>query len=218
MRAPKVADVRTELKMLWHEGVFIDGRGGHTVELLGASFLADEESILGTLNEWYVARELKWYMSQSLSLVDFPGGAPKVWCACAGKDDSVNSNYGWCMFSEENGYQYANVLNELLRNPTSRRAVAIYTRPSMHVDAVENGKQDFMCTNAVEYFLRRGSLHCVVQMRSSDAVLGYRNDRVWHKFVLEKLAAELRALVGSIHWQAGSLHVYERHFKLLEEV
>lgn len=211
----RVADVRRELKGLWLEQRFIDGRGGRTVEVLGASFLADEESILGEVNRGYVERELRWYRSQSLNINDFPGGAPKVWCQCAGTDGSINSNYGWCMFSEENGRQYERVLAELRRDPSSRRATAVYTRPSMHVDAVTDGRQDFMCTNAVEYFLR-GALHCVVQMRSSDAVIGYRNDLAWHMHMLYCLADELEVTAGSVHWQAGSLHVYERHFGLLE--
>lgn len=218
MQTLSVDSVRRELKRRWLESDIVHGRGGDTVEIVGASFTADEPSIFGKPNEQYIERELGWYVSQSRNLNDFPGGAPSVWLACAAPDGAVNSNYGWCLYSEENGSQYRNVAAELCRNPASRRAIAIYIRPSMHTDAVEDGKQDFICTNAVMYFLRQGRLHCVVQMRSSDAVLGYRNDLTWHRFVLAQLASELRTSVGDIHWQAGSLHVYERHFNLLEAI
>jgi thymidylate synthase len=211
-----VAQMRRELRDQWLNKNYIEGRGGATVEVLGASFLADEESIFGEVNAGYVERELEWYRSQSLNLGTFPGGAPKVWEVCASYGGFVNSNYGWCLYSEENGSQLHHVTEELKRNPSSRRATAIYTRPSMHVDATRDGMQDFMCTNAVEYFVRQSALHCVVQMRSSDAVLGYRNDRAWHLHVLQELAAELSVAVGAIHWQAGSLHVYQRHFTYLE--
>lgn len=216
MHSAKVADIRQELARTFAEGASIEGRGGRVVEIIGASFIADERSIFGPVNEDYVKRELEWYESQSRSIHTFPGGAPSIWLACADNDGYINSNYGWCMDSAANGWQRAHVIAELKQNPSSRRAIAIYTRPSMHTDAARNGMQDFMCTNAVEYFLRNGLLHCVVQMRSSDAVLGYRNDRAWHRHMLEQIAAELKVDTGLIHWQAGNLHVYERHFHYLE--
>ena len=216
MRTTKVDDIRQELKQRYSEQDIVYGRGGNTVEILGASFIADKPAILGEPNEVYIKRELEWYASQSRSINLFPGGAPSIWLSCAGYDGAINSNYGWCLYSKENGSQFSHVVAELQRNPHSRRAVAIYNRPSMHTDAIEGGKQDFICTNAVEYFLRQGRLHCVVQMRSSDAVLGYRNDLAWQQYVLLQFAATLNVAAGQIVWQAGSLHVYERHFKYLE--
>jgi thymidylate synthase len=207
-----VASVRALFKHKYHTKDFAFSRGSKTVEIIAASFLCDEESIFGNVNWKYVAQELEWYESQSLKL--FPD-APKIWQACAGSDGCVNSNYGWCLHSSENGNQYTHVYRELCHDPGSRRAVAIYTRPSMHLDATADGKQDFICTNAVQYLLR-GKLNCVIQMRSSDAVLGYRNDLQWHIHVLKRLARNLNVEPGCIYWQAGSLHIYERHFEYLQ--
>jgi thymidylate synthase len=209
-----VADVRTEFRRLLSVGEYTDGRGGRTVEIVGASFTADEPSVFGELNTSFVERELAWYASQSLNIADFVD-APTLWKRCAAPDGSVNSNYGWCVYSEANGCQFDWVLGALREDAGTRRAQAIYTRPSMHFDAVVGGRNDFMCTNAVLYLLRRGRLDAVVQMRSSDAVFGYRNDLVWQRRVLEHLASELGTEPGRITWQAGSLHVYERHWPLI---
>jgi thymidylate synthase len=73
-----------------------------------------------------------------------------------------------------------------------------------------------MCTNAVQYMIRHGALHAVVQMRSNDAVFGYKNDYAWQKHVLDRLSDELNIPAGDIHWNVGSLHVYERHFDLVK--
>jgi thymidylate synthase len=73
-----------------------------------------------------------------------------------------------------------------------------------------------MCTNAVQYLIRDGVLHACVQMRSNDAVLGYKNDRAWQHTVLSRLAHDLSLPVGDLFWSAGSLHVYERHFFLVD--
>lgn len=185
--------------------------GSKTIEIVNASFVVDDEVIFGKVNWDYVRREEEWYMSLDRSVDAFPGGAPEVWRAIASKTDhTVNSNYGWCIHSVGNGRQFEHVVEELKRNPESRRAVMIYTRPWMWEEYNEDGRSDFMCTNDVQYLVRDGSVHAVVQMRSNDALIGFKNDRAWQAKVLEDVATELGLPVGTLHWNAGSLHVYER--------
>lgn len=191
--------------------------GNRTIEIISANFLASEDALFGKVDWDYIHREEMWYDSQSLNVNDIPGGAPKVWAAVADKTTGeVNSNYGWTTYSEANGNQYSKVLAELKKNPESRRAVVIYTRPSMWEDYNKGGRSDFMCTNAVQYLIRDGALHACVQMRSNDAILGYKNDRAWQLTVQQRLAKDLNLPVGDLHWNAGSLHVYERHFFLVD--
>lgn len=214
----RVADIRRLLISEYTERPFQP-----MVEIKGASFLADEPAIIGEPDPEYIARELDWYESQSLSIHDIPGGAPLMWRRAAGEDGLVNSNYGWVFWSKENGSQFENVVRELKRDYASRRALAIYTRPSMHVDQkLGGGGQDFMCTNAVGYSIDAdlGTLDVCVQMRSNDVVFGYRNDYAWQvhaaEAVLEELQLAYRGItMGTITWQAMSLHVYPRHFHLL---
>ena len=98
----------------------------------------------------------------------------------------------------------------------------IYQRPSIWREFKEDGKNDFICTNAVTYYIRDEQLHCVVQMRSNDVVFGYRNDYAWQKYVLGKLEKDLYynghplKSGGKIYWQVQNLHVYERHFDLVK--
>lgn len=212
-----VSNVRDQFASLYEEGVFVtDKFGGKVLEIVGASFVANEELIFGAINEDYIQRELEWYLSQSLYVNDIPGGPPKIWQQVACKNGRINSNYGWCIYSASNGHQYENVLAELKKNPESRRATMIYTRPNMWVDYNENGRSDFMCTNAVQYILRNDSLNAVVQMRSNDAWAGYRNDWAWQYHVLASLARELEVEIGDIFWNVGSLHVYDRQFYLVD--
>lgn len=212
-----VQDVRNQFVALYQEGEFVTDKSGCKVlEIVGATFIADEELIFGAVNEDYVKRELDWYRSMSLYVNDIPGGVPKIWQQVACKNGRINSNYGWCIWSKENGNQYDNVVAELKKNPDSRRAVMIYTRPNMWNDYNENGRSDFMCTNAVQYVLRNGKLNAIVQMRSNDAWAGYRNDYAWQKYVLNSLSNELSVEVGDIHWCVGSLHIYDRQFYLID--
>ena len=217
------------MDLQWHffvslmaEEFVTDKSGVKTIELLGASFIADEPTIFGALNEDYIGRELEWYESQSLNMNDIPGKVPEIWKQVADKDGLINSNYGWCIWSPANCDQYKKCRAELIANKDTRRAIMIYTRPTMHEDAFHNGRSDFMCTNAVQYLIRNNKMHCVVQMRSNDVWAGYRNDYAWQKHVLDLLVADYNRLTeskihaGDIHWNVGSLHCYERNFWMVE--
>ena len=212
-----VKDIRKEfLYKLMHADFVIDKTGCKMLEIMGASFNADEPVIFGTLNTDYAKREVEWYESQSLNVHDIPGETPAIWLAISGGGGCINSNYGYLIFSEENGYQYKNVLNELKQNPFSRRATMVYNRPSIWTDYNKQGMSDFICTNAVGYMIRDGKLHANVQMRSNDVVFGYKNDYYWQEYVLKKLAKDLDVEVGTIMWNCTSLHVYEKHFHLIK--
>lgn len=212
----KISDIRDQFKLKLAKNEFVtDKTGVKTIEIIGSSFLADEPVIFGTLNTDYIERELKWYCLRSLNINDIPAPIPEIWRQIASRDGQINSNYGWCIWSGDNGNQYDNTLLELQRNPDSRRAVMIYTRPKMHYDYNRDGMSDFICTNAVQYLIRDDRLCAIVQMRSNDAVFGYKNDYAWQRYVLEHLAADLHVSSGDIYWNASSLHVYERHFELI---
>ena len=208
MHCNNAHDVRDEFAWLLSDKQF--------TSVIGAAFVADKEVLFGNLDTGYLKREEEWYDSMSLNVNDIPGGAPAVWKAVASTDGTINSNYGWACFSKENGSQFDKVVTELRKNPESRRAIIIYTRPSMWEEYNVDGRSDFMCTNAVQYLIRDGKVHAIVQMRSNDAVYGYKNDRFWQKTVLDRLAAKLELPAGDMYWNAGSLHVYERHFYLVD--
>lgn len=189
-----------------------------TIEIISASFLADEPTIFGKINSEYIDAEIQWYFTQSTNINDLPySPIPKAWESTANKYGEINSNYGYLVFSGENYNQYQNVLRELRKDSRSRRATVIYTRPSIWLDYNSNGKNDFICTNAVTYYIRNNRLTAVVQMRSNDVVFGYKNDFAWQDYMLNVIANELEIKKGSIYWQCQNLHLYEKHFKYAQQ-
>ena len=211
------------------EDFVIDKSGVKLVEIMDAHFVLDTEQPYFSYpgrktSEEYVKAELEWYNSLDLS-VDFIGQKAKIWLDIASDDNLVNSNYGWCIFSEENGSQYKHCFTALIKNPESRRAIMIYTRPSMHTDFCKNGMNDFICTNTVQCFIRNDELYYFVYMRSIEAIFGFMNDFVWHCHVynklledIQKVYPEVEASEDGIHWIAASFHVYERHFEMLDKM
>lgn len=203
-----------------------DKTGQKTLEILGAQFIADAPTIFGIPNAHYIRREIGWYVSRSLNVNDIEPPIPKIWQDVASDEGLINSNYGYLVYDQRNYYQFANCLDELKNNKWSRRAVMIYTRPSMWNEYNHHGMSDFICTNTVQYFIRHSPLDdterlfAKVDMRSNDAWSGYRNDYAWQVFVMNNLFTELKRtypklLRGAIIWNCGSLHIYERNFDLV---
>lgn len=215
-----------------------DKTGQKTIEMLGASFVADEPAIFGTPNQKYIEAELKWYESQSTNIYDIHkesgADAPAAWKLSADPHGNINSNYGHIVFSDKYFNQYIKAFVELWKNPDSRRAQMIYNRPSIWVEYNEGGKSDFICTNAQTFYIRNGKLHMVSQMRSNDVVFGYKNDYAWAQYLMDKFIADWNNLAiehntttyvpqpiillekGDLIWQVMNLHVYERHFDLVK--
>ena len=219
------------------ENFTIDKTGQKTIEMLGASFLADESAIFGEPNQQYIQDELKWYDSQSTNIKDIHGPdrePPAAWQYSADKNGNINSNYGHLVYSAKYHRQYYNAFNELWQNPDSRRAQMVYNRPSIWVEYDEGGKSDFICTNAQTFYIRDGKLNMVSQMRSNDVVFGYKNDYAWAQHLMDEFVREWNSEAaeyntstfgdepikfiekGDLIWQVMNLHVYERHFDLVK--
>jgi thymidylate synthase len=215
-------DIRNAfIEKLKNEEFVIDKTGVKTIELVGESYIADEEVIFGTLSMEYAAREVEWYESQSLNVYDLPK-TPQIWRQVCDKDGYINSNYGWVIYSKENGEQYKNCIRTLRRDKDSRRAMMIYNRPSMQWEYNQNGMSDFMCTNCVQVLIRNDKLVYVLSQRSADSIFGVKNDLYWARHVQNKLVEDLKfdypdLTIGNLIHQVGSLHVYSRHFYLIDK-
>ena len=221
-----ISDIRNELAAKYRNGIFTEDSGNLLVEITGASFVADEPSIFGKVNEDYINREFHWYATESLNVDDIPGECPKIWDKVSSSKREINSNYGYLCMNEGNHSQAGKAIKTLLDHRESRRALMIYQRPTMHEDFNRDGMSDFICTNAVQSLIRNGRMEAVVQMRSNDAWAGYRNDLAWQECMLAWMVHAYNARIdglwgsvtaGPITWQVGSLHVYARQFYLLEE-
>jgi len=216
-----------ELKTLYETSTFVKDKSGvKLVELIDTTMKLNPTQPFLDLgfkssSVQYIKKELKWYLSQSLSIHPFMDDV-KIWTEVCDHQGIINSNYGWCIFSEENFSQYNYALNELINNESSRRACMMYNRPSMTKDYNLNGRSDYMCTIYTQSFIRDNKLIYNIKQRSVDAIFGFFNDFAWHCYVYTRLLTDLRSTypnlcMGIINYNMDSLHVYERHFKLFDK-
>ena len=120
----------------------VDKTGAKTIEIIGASFIADKPAIFGKPNEEYIDAEIEWYESMSTNvgaLEDIYGKTPSAWEYSANEFGEINSNYGKLIFCPKYYNQFRNAVDELMFNPDSRRACMVYNRPSIWIEYDEDG-------------------------------------------------------------------------------
>ena len=172
--------------------------------------------------EKYCQRELDWYLSEDLNIKGHVDNV-KIWTQVCDKDGFINSNYGNLVFGKENFKQYQHVVDELKVHPDSRRALIVFTRPSIWLEYNADGMSDFICTISAQVFIRNGKLYYINTMRSNDSILGYGSDFYFACYVYNRLFNDLKETypdleIGQIDWNAGSFHLYEAHFDLLRDI
>lgn len=90
-------------------------------------------------------------------------------------------------------------------------------------DDMVNETKYFPCTAYLQFFIRDSRLYLSANMRSNDLVLGLPNDIAAFTLLQEKMLIELQKSfpglsMGSYCHYAGSLHIYENNFGLIESV
>ena len=102
------------------------------------------------------------------------------------------------------------IVNELKRNPDSRRAV-------MSVRSEHDlSSESPACLQTLQYFIRGGLLHCKVLLRSNDAAQAAYMNAFAFIMLQKEIADKLGVPVGSYTHRANSFHVYERNYDLLD--
>ena len=167
----------------------------------------------------YLAAELLWYLSGNNETA-WISKYSSFWKNISDDGVTANSAYGARLFKEHSTIaqgrfvQWDYVVSELRKDPDSRRAVMHLRTPNDSIDA----KLDVPCTLALQFFIRDNKLHQVVHMRSSDVIFGIAYDVPAFTMFQEILANELDVDVGSYTHVSNSLHIYERHFEMAENI
>lgn len=103
------------------------------------------------------------------------------------------------------------IINELQRNPYSRRAVI-----SVRENIVDMNSNDPACLQHIQYFIRDNKLDCCVLFRSNDACKATFMNAFALIMLQKQVADKLGLEVGSYKHSANSFHCYKRDFKLLD--
>jgi thymidylate synthase len=173
-----------------------------------------------------LAAELVWYFAGDRG-IEYITRYAKFWEHIASLDPEtkkpvVNSAYGDLIFRKKNQYDYSQyhwAFESLANDKDTRQAIMHFNMPLHQYE----GNKDFVCTLHGMFMIRDNKLNLTVSMRSNDAILGTPTDIPFfctlqrHMFYhLKPLYPELE--LGTYKHQVHSMHVYERHFDLINEM
>jgi thymidylate synthase len=211
------------LKALLETGMPASPRGMPTRELLFFNFtLSNPRARLLTLRgrRWDLALavgELCWHLSASND-ADFIGYYASAWAKLAASGCTIpGSSYGKTIFSRHDaaGSQWDRVKSLLQADPNSRRAILFFNdAPDRLVPSV----RDVACASSFQFLIRNGTLDAILTMRSNDAIMGLPYDIFFFSMIQEIMSVELGVELGRYFHGAGSMHLYERHFRLAERM
>ncbi|MBR5730393.1 MAG: hypothetical protein IKX89_00425 [Firmicutes bacterium] len=114
-------------------------------------------------------------------------------------------------YHERMAEQFPFIVEELKRNPSSRRAVLL-----IRDWRKDSASDDPACLQHIQYFIRNGKLDCVVLFRSNDACKATYMNAFALIMLQARFAEQLGVEVGTYTHRASSFHCYEKDFGMLE--
>jgi len=161
--------------------------------------------------------EFLWYLAATNKL-DFIQYYIPGYEAFSDDGKTIYGAYGPRLFKlNENINQVQNVIETLTASTSSRRAVIQLFRGEDLADNLESRREDLPCTCTLQFTVRNHQLNMMVMMRSNDAFLGLPHDVFAFTMLQEIIARSLGVELGSYKHAVGSLHLYTKHTKSIQD-
>lgn len=160
-------------------------------------------------NQDYAEYEWCWYMNGNRDAQEISERA-KIWkqMMVPGTTE-VNSNYGY--FWKYND-QLRRVIDDLILHKETRRAIIVH----YILHELDRYQYDTPCNDVLNFYIKDDKLHMTVFARSIDLVFGFCNDQYTFAKLMEYVSRKTKYPVGEMHWFITNLHVYPRHYELLQ--
>ena len=180
----------------------------------------------------YTTKEVQLYDSCTNSAEDF-GKASKFWLTLANPDGTVNSAYGFLIWSNRSAgsnfetegglpvrrtpWEWAK--HSLITDKDTRQAILRFSLPEHQWV----GNKDQTCTMHGNFLIRNDQLHLSVVMRSNDLTLGLVYDLPWFCGLMDRMVEELKPTYPNLskgHYThtVHSLHIYERNEEMVKKM
>ncbi len=207
-----------------------DSRNGPVKECLGAQLILENIDHPFLMNErrklspYYACAETLWYLSFTNSIEMIKTYAPQ-YENFADEDGTTDGAYGYRMWhnltrSGDQSFtknQLDLVIETLKNNPNSRQAIVTFWEADDLYAAINASSKDVPCTLCLQFLIRDNELVLITTMRSNDIWLGMPYDIFAFTCIQRLVGQALGVKCGAYIHQAGSLHLYEKHWKSARE-
>lgn len=158
-----------------------------------------------------IIHELLWFLKGDTNIEYLKANGVSIWDEWADKDGNLGPVYGaqWRSWPAPNGVtidQLANVVNELMHNPNSRRLVVsawnVADLPQMKL---------LPCHVLYQFYVANGKLSCLLYQRSADVFLGVPFNIASYALLTMMVAQVCKLELGEFIWTGGDVHLYLNH-------
>ncbi|MBT4119770.1 MAG: thymidylate synthase [Candidatus Peribacter sp.] len=215
------------LKSVMDDGSTKDDRTGTgTVSIFGAQmrFNLQEGFPLLTTKKVHmrsIVHELLWFLKGDTNIKYLQDNGVKIWDEWATPEGDLGPVYGkqWRDFSGVD--QISWVIDEIKRNPTSRRLIVSAWNPSVLPDISiapdQNAAAGKMalppCHCLFQFYVLDGKLSCQLYQRSADIFLGVPFNIASYALLTHMMAQVCDLEVGDFVHTFGDLHLYSNHMQ-----
>lgn len=158
-----------------------------------------------------IVQELIWFLRGDSNVRWLQEHGVSIWDEWADADGELGPVYGvqWRSWPTADGGtvdQVSNVIEEIRRNPDSRRLIVsawnVAEIPDMALPP---------CHLLFQFYVADGRLSCQLYQRSADLFLGVPFNIASYALLTHMVAAQTGLEVGDFVWTGGDCHVYDNH-------
>jgi thymidylate synthase len=212
---------RLILQQIFERGQRVQPRGTWVQEITGISFqlLQPRARLIYSPGRKYsltfAVGELLWYLrgSDQTDIISFYNTRHR---AFSDNETTLYGAYGTRLFSPTlTGVIQWDAILSLFRVDRDTRQAVLHLHLPSDLQAVS---RDIPCTCSMQFLIRHNKLECMVVMRSNDIIWGTPYDVFSFTMLQEIMAKQLGIEAGTYTHVVGSLHLYDRHRVLAEQI
>jgi len=163
-----------------------------------------------------IVHELLWFLRGDTNVAYLQENGVTIWDEWADPKGDLGPVYGyqWRSWPAPGGGhidQIANVVEEIRRNPDSRRLIV----SAWNVGDIPRMKLP-PCHAFFQFYVAEGRLSCQLYQRSADIFLGVPFNIASYALLTHMVAAQCDLDVGDFVWVGGDCHLYLNHLEQVE--
>ncbi|MET3727294.1 thymidylate synthase [Fictibacillus halophilus] len=163
-----------------------------------------------------IIHELLWFLKGDTNIAYLKENGVRIWDEWADEDGNLGPVYGhqWRSWSTPNGEtidQISNVIEDIKKNPDSRRLIVTAWNPS---DIPNMALPP--CHLLFQFYVADGKLSCQLYQRSADSFLGVPFNIASYALLTMMVAQVTGLKPGEFVHTVGDAHIYTNHLEQVE--
>lgn len=176
-----------------------------------------------------IVHELLWFLKGDTNVAYLNEHKVSIWDEWATKEGELGPVYGkqwrsWATPDGETIDQISQVVEEIKRNPDSRRLIVSAWNPAVLPDATlspqENAQQNRQalppCHTMFQFYVIDGKLSCQLYQRSGDVFLGVPFNIASYALLTMMVAQVCELKLGDFVHTLGDAHLYSNHLEQVD--